>query len=458
MVYSNNRDRRSSWSNCKPVYSFNTINISNVSVLRSPSIDLQYLQRLRFYEIVKSSEFSLEVVNTFENLVELELYFGDKDWPEEDQVTLKLNNLHCLYIQFGAKIFIEFDTPKLKTVLFDYEPLDDLIDLVDQPLETIRFASPSTVKNFNAFGLTQDQLPSDFDEVENFQYDELATLDLGHLLKQFPALNKLHISADLDDFEENALHQIVRQRAQLRPSLKISFQGFDISGSKTIGSYGFDRYDSLALRFRNSSSLLLRFNQPDLDYSELLSLTKDGGYPTDFFEEGLFRCVQSISVNDKIADPNRFLNFLSHCINLTSLELIDSCLDQETLDKLPSFTSLLNLEIWSDRDLQLNFKFVLRMTNLVEFQTNQNLCVELVRELVQKLKFLYWFVFKINDQVFSIDSGETNKDQYDLSEYDGEDDLFEEIVCSGTFENLIEYLQAKKLSELTSDLNNLSVQ
>lgn len=65
--------------------------------------------------------------------------------------------------------------------------------------------------------------------------------------------------------------QIMEQRAQLRSSLKISFNGIKLSGDRSIGSYCFEKNSKLALLFKHSSLMPQGGYLQNLDYGELLS-------------------------------------------------------------------------------------------------------------------------------------------------------------------------------------------
>ena len=73
----------------------------------------------------------------------------------------------------------------------------------------------------------------------------------------------------------------------------------------------------------------------NLDYGELLSLTKNG-YPVSFRQSWPFNRVQIVFVNDKVQDSNALLIFLMNCMNLWSLQVTNSSLYQEFYDRLPA--------------------------------------------------------------------------------------------------------------------------
>ena len=435
--YSSDLMRRSFWFlNRKPIYPVNSVSNRKVTVLNSTAIDLQFLKCLRLFGIVESDEFSLESLNRFENLIVLELRFDVNDWSKGDKIKkLKLKSLKHLYINFGFQIFIEFDSPKLKSVALSYKPNSHEID---QPLETTKFASPSTVKNLFTFGLSLNQMPMNFSSLEHLQCDVLVELD--RLLRAFPDLKMLEIDLENRNFSENYmeyLNLIIKQRDQLRPSLKIGFQNIKLSGDRAIESYGFDKESDLSLTIKHSS-IMHECSLEKLDYQELLSLTK-GGYPIGFLKLNPFHKIHTVLVNNEIDNANSLLDLLLNCINLIYLKLQNSSLDMEFFEQLPAFTSLLNLEIEAGyQNLQLDFRFLLKMTNLVSLETDQNMEVDLLRVLMQRLKFVGWLFFRINDQKFSIVKFE--KDRYDLKSYDnghGYSCLVKEGV---NYENLISYL------------------
>ena len=445
--YDSDWNRRSFWFyDTNPIYPCNSLSNSKLAILNSTSIDLQYLKRLRlrFDAIVNGGEFHAEVVNKFENLVHLQFDFKNRDstvdgWSGGRTEKLKLNSLKHIYIYFESPVFIEFDTPKLESVGFEYAPLEDAE--VDQPTSTIRFVAPSTVKELYTFDLLQDELPKIFTGLRHFQCDQLLDLDLDDLLKTFPDLGVLDFvgeNATIDDC--NALARIMQEKDRLRPSLKIRFESIPLSSSKAIESYAFDKESQLSLLIKHRQSMLSdTCSLQELDYAELMSLTKNG-YPIGFLELRPFNSVCIVSVNGVIDDPNRLLNFLLNCVNLEHLQLNNCSLTMEFFDKLPEFTSLLQLEINAgNRDLQLDFsRFLPRITNLVWFETDQNLDAGLLRDVMQKLKFVGYLQFKANGQLFSIRKSRTG--EYDLRNFSEEIgwNLIKEVACKNLIEQLIE--------------------
>ena len=439
--YDSDWDRRTSWFyDGKPNYPCNSLSSSKVAVLSSTSIDLQYLKRLRL--CIGCEELDPEVVKKFKQLVYLEFDFqASAEWSEEaarsrlEAKKLKLNNLEHLYIAFESPVSIEFDAPKLETVALEYEPWGG--DEADQPTATIRFVTPSTVKRLYTFGLLQDQLPN-FSDLKHLQCDQLLDLDLDDLLKAFPLLDTLDFVEEATINDCIALARIMREKDRLRPSLKVHFQGFLLSDSKPIESYAFDKESELAVLIKHHSSLL-EPNLQELNYNELMSLTKNG-YPIGFLESRPFLRVCLVSVNGVIDDPNHLLNFLLNCVNLEALELNKCSLTMEFFDKLPAFTSLLQLEIDAEnRDLQLDFgRFLLRITNLIELKTDQNLNAGLLRDLMQKLKFVCYLEFKANGQLFSIYKLPTG--EYELGNFleDDEWKLIKKVACKNLIEQLVE--------------------
>ena len=441
--YDSDCDRRSFWyHDGKPIYPCNSLSDSKVAVLNSTSIDLQYLKRLGFMNIANGGEFHLEILNKFEHLIHLDLCFKDRELTDRSEVALKLNSLKHLYIASKSPVFVEFDTPKLESVGYEcYEYYEQ----ADQPF-AIRFVSPSTVKMLYTFGLLQDQLPKNFDGLTHLQCDQL-DLDLDVLLKAFPGLGVLNFVSWEGSGCNAALAQILREKDRLRPSLKVYFEYILLSGSRAIESYAFDKESELALLIKHRPSMLPKASSlRKLDYNELMGLTKNG-YPIGFLESRPFLRVYMVSVNGVIDDPNRLLNFLLNCVNLDNLRLNNCSLTMKFFDKLPEFTSLMSLEINArNRDLQLDFsRFLFRITNLTWLKTDQNLDTGLLRDLIQKLKFIYYLQFKANGQLFSILKLRTGE-----YEFRSEWKLIKTVTCK---KNLIQQL-IKQIDKPTDGLTS----
>lgn len=419
LLYSSVWYRRSSWfHDSKPLYHYNAVSNRQASILGCNSFDLQYLQRLSLFDIVESDKFRLEAVNRFEHLVQLELSFETKEWSIGSETKhLKLRRLEMVFIycKFRMANEIEFDTPKLDLLALEYQPSPEEADEEAnkdepvKPIESIRFTTPSTVRELITFELFPDELPTDFTGVEHFQCDVLE-LELDYVLKTFPRLKVLDIRLEKGEFEQDcntALTKILEQRSQLKPQLKIWFQGFELINGRALSSYAFDKESELALLLKHHSSLPDSGRFPvELSYNELLSLLPPEGYPPGFLDLQPFANTAIVSTNDKIDDPATFLTFLLNCVNLWSLQLKNCSLDQQFFEKLPEFTSLMQLEIRAANaaDMQLDFnRFLFRITNLVDFKTDQNLEVDLVRDLMQRLIYLYSLDFQMNEKSFSVD-------------------------------------------------------
>ena len=477
--YEWNYERRTCWFyDAKPIYPSNSLSISKVAVLSSTSIDLQYLKRLLFYTS-NGVELQPEVVNRFENLEHLDLYlknrplarhqlrvlhFGDRrlrirlpygrpeGTSEGEMKQLKLKSLKHVYINFKWPISIEFDTSKLESVALEYEPNED--EESDEPIEEMRFVAASTVKELFTFNLFQDALPKSFGGLERLQCDLLDELDLDKLLQTFPQLSVLDFVQKEGVFDDcdAALARIIRERDRLRPSLKICFESFLLSGRQTIESYAFDKQSELTLLIKHHSSLLGSTNLLELDYAELMSLTKNG-YPIGFLESRPFARVHLVSVNGMIDDPDRLLNFLLNCVNLEDLRLNNCSLTQEFFDKLPAFTSLQRLDICAHRDLQLDFsRFLFKITNLVDLNTDQNLTIGLLRELMQKLQFVYSLIFTINGRPFAI--FEHLNGEFELEEecLDGNWKSIKKVACKNLIEQLFEKIDEQLIKQLVEQL------
>ena len=96
------------------------------------------MKRLNLYKVVESDEFR-----------------SDDDWSKGREIKkLKLNNLEHLFIQFGFRVVVEFDAPRLESIILNYRPAEDK---AGQPTETIRFASTSTMKKSTVSGLFPDE-------------------------------------------------------------------------------------------------------------------------------------------------------------------------------------------------------------------------------------------------------------------------------------------------------------
>ena len=130
--------------------------------------------------------------------MESDEFRSDDDWSKGREIKkLKLNNLEHLFIQFGFRVVVEFDAPRLESIILNYRPAEDK---AGQPTETIRFASTSTMKKSTVSGLFPDEWPMNFYDVKclHCAVQEKSELDL--MLSTFPAPNVLEIVETKNSF------------------------------------------------------------------------------------------------------------------------------------------------------------------------------------------------------------------------------------------------------------------
>ena len=448
--YSDDWFRKTWWYNdYKPVLPFNSLSSSKVSFLSNPSVDLRFLKHLSYADVKESDKFRLELLNSFQWLEQLKLKFEEPDWWQEERVkSLRLTQLKHLFISFKFQIFIELDLPKLNTLALAYSP-DNEPMYVDQLLGSIHFAHPEIVRRLDLFddlNTTKEfSIPWSLKGVEHLQCDLTASthLQMRTILEKFSHLKVFEVWMDEEDlydgetiFEEEdceILNQIMQQKEKLKPSLRVYFCDVELSSQKPAENYAFDRVSKLASLVQNYSSLVYSHSLTLVDYGELLRLTL-GRYQT----LKLFNATEIVKVSEHIDHPDRFLNFLLDCPNLVLLTLKNSSLNTEFYRKLPAYTSLLELNIDEDQDLELDFKFLLKIKNLTCFTTNQNLGLDIVRGMAQ-LKFVNFFRFKIRNLQFEI---EKNNGKFQLNRINnGYADLIEYCHDVPKLADLLEYFE-----------------
>ena len=442
--------RRSRWyGDDKPMLPLNSLSVSKVPFLSSPSVDLRFLKRLSFKNIKESDKFRLELLNSFQWLEHLELWFEEPNWWQGDRVKrLKLDQLVLLFLSFKFQIFIEFDAPKLGELALSYLPGENERVDVHQLMEGIHFVHPKTVWRLDLFGelnrtgyLLSSSSFQDFEGVEHFQCNLTpgSSYQMEAILTKFSRLKVLEVwlneGAKVFDGDFEILNQIMQQKEVLKPSLRVYFCDVELASERPAESYAFGRESKLASLVHNYSSLVYSHSVFRVDYDELLRLT-NGQYQT--FK--LFNTTTRVIVNEFISHPERFLNFLLSCPNLGSLILINSSLDTEFYRRLPTYTSLHELNITVDQDLRLDFKFLLKIKNLIHFITNQNLDLDLdvVRVIAQQLKFVSYFEFAIKKQHFEILKID---DQFHLNRVNSYGEKIEHCLSVSKLEDLVEYFE-----------------
>ena len=336
------------------------------------------LKRLRIFSI--DFKLNLEVLNKFSQLEHLEI----EDCLKVDQVTrLSLQNLKALKIVLYNGLDLELDLPNLQA-LFIY----------CESYENVKFNYPRSIQYLSFYNYNDYFLK--FKNIEYLDCYEEFSLS-WQVLRNY---SKLKVISIHDDYEPELI-ETIRQNTELnKQNLKIYQNGLLVVDGKEINNYDFSE-DKLHYLMNNYAKTAESLEFVKLiKYNELMRLV-NYKLPADFFKK--FNCIKRLEVCDE-NDEKQLIQFIKHCSNLKSLILSNCKLSQQFYEELPSLTSLCYLHVdpfineIGDEEIELNFKFINRMFNLIEFETGKqsNLNEEFDLNRLRYLKTMEFKIHKIN--------------------------------------------------------------
>lgn len=417
--YGLNTDRKFNWFYInKPVDHKHLMNGSKLFVLSHPLFNVQYLRRLKIYTFESHvHKITSTDINRLAYLEVLEINLNSIDFSNHDKVTLRLPNLSVLYLSRPpSACTVEIDTPNLKALSYS-------------PADSIRFTHPSSIEHLRLYSYESDSIAS---------FENLNCLELCRY-------NKL--SEDLSTFNRNLneikLHfnnssyggrlEPVTNFVQNQDHLKLYY-----AGVRLLHFDEFKCFQKIYKVYRNSPSELLSlyidnyasadcnlFWIVDVDYSLLVG--RISKIEDDFFDK--FNNIRTIRVTKQVSDADHLMKFISRCYNLMNLMLENASLGQHFFDELPSISSLDRLEIGGKQQVELNFEFIMKMFNLKEFRTDQQLPVRLISDLGKFRKFRR-FEFKLEQNSICKSTANPTRYYFDgrITELPQDDLEFEQVA------------------------------
>lgn len=326
--------------------------------LKKSTFNFKFLKYLNI-EFVDEM-FNLTEINKFDKLKVLEIYLTNYQNKADNK--LALNNLEVLRIDSSKFIQIEIDCPKLRSL--HYWSFNNKL-IIKHPLK-IHF-------------LTTYKYGSDLLKFSNLEYLNLnSTANLEQFnFEQLSKLKELKIKSD----DSKHVSNLILKKVIKNPNLIVYFNGFHVINSNQLI---FDRYD-LALQLKNYEKLIGVLDWMNLiEYNKLIDLIQNE-LPINFHQK--YSNIQRINVINKVKNSKHLIQFIGHSQMLTSLSTINSKLDQQFYNELPSISSLNFLTLEEDCEIGLKFDFILKMFCLKCLNTNQKVTFDSTIELDQ-LKYL----------------------------------------------------------------------
>ena len=391
------------------------LDTSRLFLLSSSIVNLSCLKRLILDGKNRNYQFQLEDLNRLHRLEQLEVNLNLIDLRSltDETSTLSLRNLKILYIfhepftRLDKLKYLKFDTPNLETVRLE-----------GTCSSSFQVVNPLSIKHLKVYAFVNHL--SVFENVVYFEYDRnLVDLDI---LETFPKLNEIHCDG------HRALESLLQPTVRSKRPMKIYYGDYQLFTLEDldrvrkfdVGRYGYRIRGRLSRQIRNYSILAnkLTYNHRMIYYNELMDLINehlDGSFPIDFFTK--YNNIQQVYIKTDV-DEHKAIDFLSNCSNLGLLVVVNSNLNKSSFyDQLPSLRpALVELEIFEESDLNLDFEFVSKLFYLRTLRTNQELSMNAIRQL-PKLKRLERVEFRFLKTYYTIDQLQAGK--YNLSEENG---------------------------------------
>ena len=377
-------------------------------------------QQVKFLMYTRTSQsIDCKILNDLKQLVHLEL-----DSLDDPENTLALPNLRVLCIANWASIILE--APKLEVLRCNW-------------MNEIQLKHPETIKQVKCskFDKNYEDLLR-LSNLEVLQTSLFVATELNEVpdrLSNLPGLKELHLEFKLYsypycDSEEqffSSLNKLLHERAaSKRDDLKISLEGMllidgQLPNFEIRKAPHFDRKVDLEEwingeehRFRLQDYRLLAYADTkvtELDYCEMAALNFE--ISSDFFER--FPRIRTIIANNTV-DREQFEWFLQHATELRVLKLDESTLGQAFFDCLPEIASrLIHLEVYESFGLITDFRFLLHLKQLEEFEINRAFhSFDQVATVFEQSQNLRSLSFRIDKEVVKIRRSSVFDDDYSL--------------------------------------------
>ena len=249
--FKNEYDKKDAWFNgLRRINSMNSLHITKLSILNSLSFNLNHLKRLRTHNLKENVNFKLEDLNRFNQIEHLEL-FEIKNWLQSQKmIKLKLDNLKLLFIYFEIELSLQIEAANLEVLNLDYELLDRNEFSDYQPLKSINFLHPTTVKQLTVisnsfYSLSKLDNLSIFTGVNHFNCNINSRLDQINIFKKFQNLKSLQVCqtvANRNDklFKPNLdiLIDVMKQKGELKSIAKMYFENIELLSYSSIREIG----------------------------------------------------------------------------------------------------------------------------------------------------------------------------------------------------------------------------
>lgn len=293
--------------------------------------------------------------------------------------SLNLTNLQSLVVLVSANLSnIILDSPKLTHI------------------KTNSYTNFFRLKNKNSIKfLYCDYYESSIIELNNLEYlfiELIDNLDSDFLnANRLKMLKELHLFKNLESLESLISQKHINKRSNLR----IFYFGIEYTAQTESSflnlrsKYALDK-DNVLIYYHNYFHLANQnYFINVIDYNEIYDCF--GKIPSDFLDK--FKLIYIVEVKNQIKNQFEFVNFLKNCETLTTIKLFHSSLEQKYYDILPEISAFL-IQLYIRESIQkIDYHFILRLKNLLQFTTDQNIDLALADEILNTCEHLDCFGF-----------------------------------------------------------------
>lgn len=361
-------------------------------------------QQLKFLCIHLGKPFDFRALNSFKQLVHLEISFGVGDNRTKTLKLPKLKVLKFAYQRYSCVL----KTPKLEILSCSY-------------VSDFKIESPETIRWLES-NYAGSKLMGKFRNLEFFKTRNTFDLD-PDLLTAWKNLKELDIT--FGRFlrwrfgqAQSSLVNILRQRKILkRDELQCYLNNVQLIDESQLDDYWHINGRSY---FKLKHYKLLRGSQFDvrkINYNSLEKVVPE--LSDDFFDK--FSFIYMVEATATVANQQPFQEFLKNLKRLTRLNLTNTSLSQSFMESLPKICgNLKNLTINEiSTSILADFNFILQFSSLCEFKTNQKLkgSFDLAAKAFLRLP-ISRFQFREGDELVLIHRRPSIEATYDLEVYE----------------------------------------
>ena len=381
-------------------------------------LNLKYLKLCYRVWNKKLRDFNLNELNTFSQLLQLEL-----DYYRDESLYLSLPNLQVLSLNWPTTYCrTEVNCPKLR-VFQNRENAESSMLRVHHP-DIIRVLGTATAARL-----------AQFENLECLKYRHYDVRFFAKsILMDLKKLKEIYYDFSLecfndrqadgeeeqDDYHEaiQALQELMRQKSFLRSNLQVYFCGLrlvkeDLSDIdfmvKIRNGKTFLSNEPVYIRHYDRLQAKMEFVR-EVNYSVLLKTVNV--LPVDYFSRFCHLCRVTATCP---LDEQHFLKFLKKIFRLDWLQIYDTNLSQGFFDSLAEF-NLLNRFCLSkshreaaveDREVQLNFDFISHFDQLAVIQIDYSLSPTSLRTFIASFRnlrraFFNEWPFKFKGKCFKV--------------------------------------------------------